>query len=337
MRLYFSLAFCFLFLSTFAQDTFSIVAVDSISGEVGGAGATCLDVNQEGVSVLIINDIIPGKGVIHTQSFWNASNQNRARNRMLQGDSPEEIMDYLVNNDVENNSTIRQYGAADLDNNNSPRAAAFTGVNCFEFKGQRVGTNYAIQGNILLGAQVLDSMEQRFLRTEGSLAERLMAAMQGAKIPGADSRCLAEGVSSRSAFLRVAKPNDSSNNLYLDLEVPATPVGEEPIDELQALYDDWRLVNSTGTNNQVYSIKVFPNPAESFFQLQLDGITSKKPFILQIYNQQGKVVLQQEILEQSTRIALNGLPANGAFWLTLKDDQNQIIYTNQLIRITHAD
>ncbi len=51
-------------------------------------------------------------------------------------------------------------------------------------------------------------MEYRFLNTEGSLAEKLMSALQGAKVPGADTRCLNEGTSSLSAFVRVAKPND---------------------------------------------------------------------------------------------------------------------------------
>jgi len=71
-------------------------------------------------------------------------------------------------------------------------------------------------------------MQARFKRTSGSLAEKLMAALQGANLAGADSRCLSEGVSSQSAFLRVARPNDSPGKFYVDLQVPSRPTGKEP-------------------------------------------------------------------------------------------------------------
>ena len=89
-----------------------------------------------------------------------------------------------------------------------------------DYKNHIVGPNYAIQGNILSGQAILDSMEARFLATPGPLADKLMAALQGANVPGADTRCLANGTSSLSAFLRVAKPNDLPGAFYLDLNGP---------------------------------------------------------------------------------------------------------------------
>ena len=80
-----------------------------------------------------------------------------------------------------------------------------------------LGPNYAIQGNILLGQQILDSMEYYFLNTSGCLPERLMAAMNGAKVVGADTRCMVEGTSSLSAFKNGS--TDSYNNLFLDINV----------------------------------------------------------------------------------------------------------------------
>ncbi|MEM6345427.1 MAG: DUF1028 domain-containing protein [Bacteroidota bacterium] len=222
-----------------AQDTFSIVAVDSITGEVGSAGASCLDASIVTGGVSIIGDLIPGRGAINTQSFYLSVNQNNARNRMLMGDSPDQVISFLIANDAQNNPQERQYGVADLAPDGSPRAAAFTGVDCFDYKNQIVGSYYAIQGNILAGQEILDSMESRFLNASGSLAERLMEALQGANVPGADSRCLNEGVSSRSAYLRVARPNDIYGSPYLDLVVDQTPFGEEPIDSLQSLFDAW--------------------------------------------------------------------------------------------------
>ncbi|MFK7924720.1 MAG: DUF1028 domain-containing protein [Bacteroidia bacterium] len=226
-----------------SQDTFSIVAVDSTTGEVGSAGASCLDASVIAGGVSIIGDLIPAKGAINTQAAYRQSNQTNARNQMLMGATPDQIINYLIANDVQNDATIRQYGIAALDSNRSPRAAAYTGANCFDYKNQIVGPYYSIQGNILLGQEILDSMETRFLNASGSLAERLMEALQGANVPGADSRCLNEGVSSQSAYIRVARPNDIYASPYLDIVVAQTPFGKEPIDSLQILFDNWSPPN----------------------------------------------------------------------------------------------
>ena len=225
--------------STLAQDTFSIVAVDLATGQVGSAGATCLDDNQIAGGAVIISDVIPDVGAIHTQSYWIPANQNAAHDQVVDnGLSPEALMAWLEDNDAENNPAVRQYGMADLVTG-SARAAAFTGDNCFDWKGHIVGEHYAIQGNILHGEEILTQMEAGFLETEGTLAEKLMAALQGANVAGADTRCLDEGVSSRSAFLRVAYPGDDPDALTLDLVVSLTPFGVEPIDVLQEEFNAW--------------------------------------------------------------------------------------------------
>ncbi|MGK0278605.1 MAG: putative Ntn-hydrolase superfamily protein, partial [Litorivivens sp.] len=90
-------------LSFEAQDTFSIVAVDTVTMEVGSAGASCVDLFQTNLS----NDdflgvLIPGIGAINTQAWYDADNQNNATNEMLEGWSPNDIIDWLANNDVAN-------------------------------------------------------------------------------------------------------------------------------------------------------------------------------------------------------------------------------------------
>lgn len=232
---------CFLIFTTVnnANATFSIVAVDPQTGEIGSAGATCI--GQEN-GAIVISDIVLGQGVIHTQSFWSPTNQNNAKARMLMGERPQEIMDWLANNtnDVSNNSSQRQYLAVDLieDNQNS---AAFTGPACFSEFHQVTGQNYAIAGNILLSTSVVTDMETAFLNNKGSLSDKLMAALQAAKRVGADSRCSDFEISSASAFLRVARPCDidaSYGNLPLDINVWVESDIFEPIDELQKQYDD---------------------------------------------------------------------------------------------------
>ena len=225
--------FFLFYLNLNAQDTFSIVAVDPENGEVGSAGASCIN------GSIIISDVHPGVGAIHTQSYWLAQNQNTASQLMDQGLSPWFIIQYLVDNDAQGNPSIRQYGIVDLVD--SGRSAAYTGENCYDYKDHILGDTYSIQGNILIGPEVLDSMEVRFINTSGSLAVRLMAAMQGAKIPGADSRCLDDGISSLSAFIRVAKPTNNPDSLYLHLNVNSTTAGVDPIDTLQELFDLWYM------------------------------------------------------------------------------------------------
>ena len=99
-----------------AQHTFSIVAIDSITGEIGSAGATCGDsIIWPGTpGAVLISDVIPGIGAIHTQSYYTENNQLNAQNRMLAGDSPQEIINWLVANDVASNPGIRQYGIIDF-------------------------------------------------------------------------------------------------------------------------------------------------------------------------------------------------------------------------------
>ena len=285
-----------LFINTqsFNQDTFSIVAVDETTGEVGGAGASCLDESQFPGSggVLLIHEIFPGRGVIHTQSYYLPGNQQNAANQLLSGHSPQEVVDWLAQdvNDVQANATQRQYGVADFDSLGNARSAAFTGVNCMDYKNQIIGSNYAIQGNILIGQEILDSMEARFLNTGGELADKLMAALQGAKIPGADTRCLGEGVSSLSAFVRVAKPNDSLSDLYLDISIPETPFGVEPIDSLQILFDDWKSSQTGGAipdfNEQ--DIFIYPNPVDVNFSKVVFKTSSGGFDEIRFYDQSGK-------------------------------------------------
>ncbi len=281
-------------LSSFALCTFSIVAVDTNTGEVGSAGGSCI------ANSIIISDIHPGIGAIHTQSYWLSANQSYASSLMDSGYSPNEIISLLEENDAQNNPGIRQYGIVSIDmgvnygllfedecseigdaiwggiNNSDELAecfeestsssATYTGEDCMNWKGSIDGINYAIQGNILLDENVLNQMEYNFLNTNGTLDQKLMSAMHGAKIPGADTRCLDRGISTLSAFIRLAKPDDSDNNYYMDLNISnVTPyysqngIWIEPVDTLNSLYEEWyddNFIFELGDINQDNSIDI---------------------------------------------------------------------------------
>ncbi len=246
-------------LGTKAQDTFSIVAIDAATGEIGSAGASCIANSK------IISSIVLGKGALHTQSFYILGNKLNGESYMAEGLSPNEILNELKKNDVQGDSTRRQYGAVVLKDGGS--AAAYTGDSCLDFKGHIVGQTYAIQGNILIGKHVLDSMEARFLREKGPLAYKLMAALQGANIPGADSRCLPNNKPAISAFIRVAKATDS-DELYLDLNVSNTSSTKNPIDSLQKQFAAFFAAASVTTKRAIIQTTVFPNPATNRITVQ---------------------------------------------------------------------
>ena len=218
-----------------SQDTFSIVAVDTITGEVGSAGASCIQ------GSIIISDIHPGVGAIHTQSYWNAINQDSASSLMDQGYAPQDIIDWLVANDAQNDPTIRQYGIVDLIEGG--RSAGYTGENCFDFKGHKLGENYAIQGNILLGQSILDDMETAFLTQYGTFEEKLMASLMAANVTGADTRCTPYGTPAISAFIRVSESDNSEDSLFMDINVNNAPLTLNPLDSLHLLYWDWKIAH----------------------------------------------------------------------------------------------
>ncbi len=149
-----------------------------ITGEIGSAGASCVG-PFGGVGAFILSDVIEGIGGIHTQAYYLAANQVNAHNKMLEGLSPQEIIDWLVANDAQGNPTIRQYGIVDLTRNGE--SASYTGVNCDDYKNHVTGPGYAIQGNILLGQVIIDTMQYAFLNTSGPLADRLMKTLTGSQ------------------------------------------------------------------------------------------------------------------------------------------------------------
>jgi uncharacterized Ntn-hydrolase superfamily protein len=311
-----------------AQDTFSICAVELATGQVGSAGATCI--TSATTSVNIISDVHPGVGVIHTQAYWLAANQNYARSLMNLGTlSPQQIIDSLVAHDAQNNPAIRQYGIVDMYMGTG-RHAAYTGVNTNDYKNHihkdTLGYAYSIQGNILLGQEILDSMESRFLNTSGSLACKLMAALQGAKVIGADTRCFSYNTSSFSAVLRVANPGDpQAGPYYLGLAVntypPNAPAYMDPIDSMQTLFDAWGGCAAAyiPSIDKQGGIKVFPNPASD--KLTISGLQFTINEI-EIYNSLHELVKKIKVEEKDTVIDLSELPA-GIYFLKATNDKGE--------------
>lgn len=170
--------------------TFSIVAADPDTGEVGVAVAS---------RFFAVGTVVPwakaNVGAVATQSFCNTSFGWRGLDLLEKGASPDEAMNILIRNDEGRDK--RQVGIIDAKGN----AATYTGSGCVTWAGGRKGPNYAVQGNILTGEDVVKAMESAFLKTRGTLAERMYAALVAGDSRGGDSR------GKQSAALIVAKEN----------------------------------------------------------------------------------------------------------------------------------
>lgn len=231
---------------TYAQDTFSIIAMDSITKEIGSAGATCIQGIGERDLSEIITQIIPGVGGMNSQAWVCIPNVNlqNGMNQMALGKNPKEIVEWLTKNDScrsQNfNAAYRQYGLVRMNSKGKVETACYTGSSADDYKADIQGKNYSIQGNILLNETVLKKIEQGFLQTNGNLAEKLMGALQGANFAGADARCLEAGTSSTIAYLVVYKPTDDPEKPSIKIWVGEQPKGVEPIEELQRKWDAWK-------------------------------------------------------------------------------------------------
>ncbi len=202
--------------------TFSIVAFDPNTGELGVAVASC---------VPFVGHDVPwaeaGTGAIATQALVNQSFGPDGLDLLREVLSASAVMDSLLNADPERE--VRQLGIVDI----SGGAVSFTGNETFSWSGGVTGSGYAIQGNILTGEDVILDMESTFLLTEGSLAVRLLAALQAGENAGGDSR------GKQSAAILVVRENSGHqgcSDRFIDICVSDH---EDPVSELIRLYGIW--------------------------------------------------------------------------------------------------
>ncbi|MDZ7291703.1 MAG: DUF1028 domain-containing protein [candidate division KSB1 bacterium] len=198
--------------------TFSIVARDSLKGELGVAVAS---------RFFAVGNVVPwakaGVGAVATQSFANTSFGWRGLELLEKGLTPEEVVNVLLRHD--DNPTRRQIGIVAADG----KSATYTGENCIAWAGGRHGPNYAVQGNILAGEAVVTAMEKAFLETKGTLADRLYAALVAGDAQGGDAR------GKQSAAMLVVKAGagyGGYTDRAIDIRVDDHP---EPFQELGRL------------------------------------------------------------------------------------------------------
>ena len=206
--------------ASYAHATFSIVARDPQTGELGVAVAS---------RFFSVGSVVPyldsSAGAIATQANANVTYGPRGLELFARGATAEEIVKVLTRNDP--NASSRQIGLVGRDGS----SATYTGPDCNSWAGGRSGPNYAVQGNILAGEAVVVAMEKAFLETKGTLARRMYMALVAGEAAGGDSR------GKQSAALVVVKEGagfNGGNDRAIDIRVDDHP---EPFAELGRLLD----------------------------------------------------------------------------------------------------
>lgn len=218
--------------------TFSIVGYDPKEKEWGIAVQS---------KFLGVGAVVPfakaGIGAVATQSYANTSYGPRALQLMEEGKTAEEALDIITKDDPE--KELRQVGL--LDSMGNP--ATFTGEGCYHWAGGMTGPHFAAQGNILVDEKTVEAMGQTFISTDGTLAERLLAALNAGQAAGGDSR------GQQSAALLVVKEAGGYggfNDRYIDLRVDDHP---EPINELIRIYHLQQLYFAPSKAERVAAIE----------------------------------------------------------------------------------
>jgi uncharacterized Ntn-hydrolase superfamily protein len=194
--------------------TYSIVARDPATGEMGVA------VQSHWFSVgTVVTWAEAGVGAIATQSFAEPAYGPRGLDLMRTGLSAEDALRALL--EADSGREVRQVAFLDA----SGRVAAHTGTKCIEWAGHRTGAGYSVQANLMRNDRVVPAMAEAFEKSEGMLAERLVAALEAGERAGGDIR------GSQSAALLVV-PAEGTGRLWADrlvdirVEDHADPVGE---------------------------------------------------------------------------------------------------------------
>jgi uncharacterized Ntn-hydrolase superfamily protein len=257
-----------------ASATWSVIALDARTGQVIIASATC--VRQAGFPQRQPNPardlmdvqavIVPGVGVAACQAGVDNTRENQmlVYNELKKGTPPADIIEMLKKDP---NIERRQFGIIAMPNGGTITArnnrAGFNGSgnsqSSLYFGGQVGDMYYQVQGNTLLGDDVVIKAALAFTRATGTMADRVMAAMEAADANGGDHRCNCgnnpldfvpcDDKTAHVAYIALAdrtdEPgvthNDGQYYAYISVTDDNIKPGESgnPVNTLRLRYDAW--------------------------------------------------------------------------------------------------
>ncbi len=204
--------------------TFSLCAVDRASGEIGVAVTT---------RVAFVGRAVPwvraGVGAVATQAWTIVDYGRQGLDLLEQGLEPVAAVARMLADDQ--GRELRQLAVLDAQG----RSAAHTGAENGAWAGSRQGDGYTVQGNVLVGREVIDAVADHFEATAPlgmPLAERMILALEAGQSQGGDKRW----GNLQSAAIRIADPDDPGRGGdHISL---AIDVGEHdrPVAEMKRIY-----------------------------------------------------------------------------------------------------
>ena len=262
------LAAAFVLVAAPAFATWSIIAIDSRTGDMIIASATCVPqaafARFPAKGLMDVQAIVvPGRGIAAAQAAVDSTRKNQMLiyDELRKGTHPEEILRMLSADPA---IESRQFGILDI----TGRAAGFSGPRNGQVSLHRQGVirmtgrriYYSIQGNILKSEDVVTAAVEAFRSARGTLADRVMAAMEAADANGGDRRCTCDSLpkidapcsakTAHVAYLLRATPsdkpgvshNDGSYALYLSVtDADITPSEDaNPVKTLRMRYEAWK-------------------------------------------------------------------------------------------------
>ena len=162
----------------------------------------------------------PGIGAVATQAFSERSYGPLGLDLLAAGKTPEQALAALVTADPD--AEVRQVAILGADG----AVAAHTGESCIPDAGHQTGSGYSVQANIMRSPSVWPAMAEAFEAATGSLARRMLAALEAAEAAGGDWR----GQQAAGLLVVAAEghPWETVNELHVD-DHP------EPLKELRRL------------------------------------------------------------------------------------------------------
>jgi len=201
--------------------TFSIVAVDPETGEVGAAVASKFPAVGR-----VVPYVRAGVGAFVTQHYHNPAWGEKSLDLLAEGKTPEDVLATLLKDDPRpGKRQLAIISAAGRAVQRHCDAADDSG----RWWGGASGRFYACQGNTLTGPDVVVAMAKAYESTKGSLADRLMAALIAGDCAGGDHR------GRLAAGMKIAK--QGKDGVWFELHVDKS---DDAVIDLARKYVDTR-------------------------------------------------------------------------------------------------
>lgn len=200
------------------RGTFSILAISKnpkLIGVAVASGSTSVGAR--------VPHAKPGLGAIATQAYTSIAYGVEGFKLLEMGFSPAKALSKLLAEDY--GREMRQVAFMDF----AGRKAVFTGSSTPGWRGEIVGEDYIVIGNLLKNKKVLKSMAVEFESSCGNLASRMARSLKAGSESGGDKR------EERSAALIVVGDKELEVNLRINFN-------ENPVQELLRQVETWPIL-----------------------------------------------------------------------------------------------